>query len=97
MLRVLSPPFEPVNNLICCKTGLKWVVKRATSLLNSFEAILNVFCCPFFYTFRTGGIKAMSRSFSGANKWQNVPTQEIAVEFVYSKQQNMKDLLSQRQ
>ena len=25
-----------VNNLICCKTGLMWVVKRATSLFNSF-------------------------------------------------------------
>ena len=28
--------FKPVNNLICCKTGLMWVVKRATSLFNSF-------------------------------------------------------------
>ena len=27
---------KPVNNLICCKTGLIWVVKRATSLFNSF-------------------------------------------------------------
>ena len=24
------------NDLICCKTGLMWVVKRATSLFNSF-------------------------------------------------------------
>ena len=56
MLRVLPPMFKPVNNLICCKTGLMWVVKRATSLFNSFCS--NVakqvahFCCPFFGTFR---------------------------------------------
>ena len=36
MLRVLPPTFKPVNNLICCKTGLMWVVKRAISLFNSF-------------------------------------------------------------
>ena len=36
MLRVLPPTFKPVNNLICCKTGLVWVVKRITSLFNSF-------------------------------------------------------------
>ena len=36
MLRVLPPTFKPVNILICCKTGLMWVVKRATSLFNSF-------------------------------------------------------------
>ena len=28
--------FKPVNNLICCKTGFMWVVKRATSLFISF-------------------------------------------------------------
>ena len=27
---------KPVNNLICCKTGFIWVVKRATSLFNWF-------------------------------------------------------------
>ena len=32
MLRVLPPMFKPVNNLICCKTGLMWRVKRATLL-----------------------------------------------------------------
>ena len=26
--------FKPVNNLICCKTGLMWVAKRAISLFN---------------------------------------------------------------
>ena len=36
MLRILPPMFKPVNNLIFCKTGLMWVVKRATSLFNSF-------------------------------------------------------------
>ena len=35
-LRVLLAAFKPVNNLICCKTGLMWVVKRATSLFNWF-------------------------------------------------------------
>ena len=34
MLRSLPPTFKPVNNLICCKTGLMWVAKRATSLFN---------------------------------------------------------------
>ena len=38
MLRVLPRTFKPVNNLICCKTGLMWVVKRATSLFNSFSS-----------------------------------------------------------
>ena len=51
MLRVLTRMFKPVNNLICCKTGLMWVVKHATSLFNSFAAMLQdklyVFCCPF--------------------------------------------------
>ena len=28
--------FKPVNKLIFCKTGLMWVVKRSTSLFNSF-------------------------------------------------------------
>ena len=36
MLRVLPPTFKPVNNLICCKTGFMWVVKRAISLFNLF-------------------------------------------------------------
>ena len=34
MLRSLPTTFKPVNNLICCKTGLMWVVKRALSLFN---------------------------------------------------------------
>ena len=37
MVRVLPLTFKPFNNVICCiKTGLMWVVKRATSLFNSF-------------------------------------------------------------
>ena len=40
MLGVLPPMFKPVYNLICCKTGLMWVVKRATSLFNSFRSNL---------------------------------------------------------
>ena len=36
MLRGLPLMFKHVNNLICYKTGLMWVVKRPTSLFNSF-------------------------------------------------------------
>ena len=37
MLSVLPPTsVKPVNNLICCKTGLVWVLKLATSLFDSF-------------------------------------------------------------
>ena len=39
MLRVLPPTFKPINNLICCKTGLIWVVMRAISLFNSFWSV----------------------------------------------------------
>ncbi|CAH3045994.1 unnamed protein product [Porites evermanni] len=56
MVRDLPPTFKPVNNLICCKTGLMWVVKRATSLFNSFCSNVSrqvmrqrsraVYCCP---------------------------------------------------
>ena len=35
MFRVLPSTFKSVNNLICCKTGFMWVVKRGTSLFNS--------------------------------------------------------------
>ena len=48
---VLQPLFKPVNNQICCKSDLLWLVKRATYLLDSFCS--NVarqvagFCCPF--------------------------------------------------
>ena len=35
--------------MICCKKGFIWVVKRATSLFNTFcsNDKLHVFCCPF--------------------------------------------------
>ena len=58
MLHVLPLMFKPVNSLICCKTGLMWVEKRATSLFNPFCS--NVakqvarFCFPFLRTLRTG-------------------------------------------
>ena len=43
------------NNLICYKTGW-WVVKRATSLLNSIRSHgtkqVARFCCPFYRTLR---------------------------------------------
>ena len=52
MLLVLPPTFKPANNLICCKTGLIWLVKGATSLFNSFCSMrLHVFCCQSLGTF----------------------------------------------
>ena len=55
MLSVLPPTFKPVNNLICCKIGLIWVVKRATRYSTRFAALfhdkLHDFCRPFFCTF----------------------------------------------
>ena len=50
--RVLPPTFKPVINLIHCKTGLMWMVKRATSIFNCFVAMLHVFCCLFYRTLR---------------------------------------------
>ena len=53
MLHLFQPTFKPVDNLICWKTGLMWVIKPATSLYSTpFLAMLQdklrVFCCPFF-------------------------------------------------
>ena len=59
MLRVLPPTFKPLNNLICCKTGLIGWLKRATSLFNSnlvprarlIQLVLQQCCktsCTFF-------------------------------------------------
>ena len=50
--RVLPPTFKPVINLIYCKTGLMWMVKRATSIFNCFVAMLHVFGCLFYRTLR---------------------------------------------
>ena len=50
--RVLPPTFKPVINLIHCKTGLMWMVKRATSIFNCFVAMLHVFGCLFYRTLR---------------------------------------------
>ena len=44
-----------------------------------------------FKGLRADGIKAMSRGFSGGNKQSNLPIQEIAVEFVYCRQQKIKN------
>ena len=54
MLRVLPNTFKPVNNLICCKTGLLWGVKRATSLFNSFFSnVAKQVACFLLPVFRT--------------------------------------------
>ena len=48
MLRVLPLAFKPVNNLICCKTGLIWVIKRARIAI---QLVLQQYCktsCMFF-------------------------------------------------
>ena len=55
MLPVLPLTFKPINNLICCKTGLMWVVKLATS---QFNLVLQQCCktsCMFLLSvfFRT--------------------------------------------
>ena len=59
MLRVLPPMFNPVNNLICCKTDFMWVVKRTTSLFNSFcsnvEKQAARFLLPVFPYLQTRG------------------------------------------
>ena len=52
ILRVLPPTFKPVNNLICCKTGFLWVVKRAQSLFNwSCSNVAGQVACSFFGPF----------------------------------------------
>ena len=48
MLRILPPMFKPVNNLICCQTGLMWVVKHTNTAI---QLILKQCCktsCTFF-------------------------------------------------
>ena len=48
MLHVLPPTFKHVNNLICCKTGLMWVAKRAIAPFNSFCRWCCKTSCTFF-------------------------------------------------
>ena len=64
MLRVLPLTFKPVNNLICCKTGLNAVGKTWTSLFNLFcsdvarqvtRFLLPVF--PYLQSFPTLGLR----------------------------------------
>ena len=49
---VLQPMFKPVNNLICCNTGLMWIAKRATSLFNSGFAAMLQDKLDFFFAAR---------------------------------------------
>ena len=49
VLRVLPPTFKPVNNLICYKIGLMWVVKRAKSHSTLFAAMLQDKWNVFFF------------------------------------------------
>ena len=53
MLHLFQPTFKPVDNLICCKTGLMWVIKPATSLYSTpvlaiLQDKLRVFLLPVF-------------------------------------------------
>ena len=53
MLHLFQPTFKPVDNLICCKTGLMWVIKFATSLYSTpilaiLQDKLRVFLLPVF-------------------------------------------------
>ena len=43
---------------------------------------------------RTDEIKAIPRGFQGANKWKTLPMEEITVEIVYLRQQEMKTFSS---
>ena len=53
MLHLFKPTFKPVDNLICCKTGMMWVIKPATSLYSTpvlpmSEDKLRAFLLPVF-------------------------------------------------
>ena len=53
MLHLFQPTFKPVDNLICCKTGMMWVIKPATSLYSTpvlamLQDKLRVFLLPVF-------------------------------------------------
>ena len=82
MLRVLAPTFKPVNNLICYKTGLMWVFKRATSLFNSFWS--NVagqgacFWLPFFPYLKITNV-VTETAFSQIGRW-NYAVQSVVVD-----------------
>ena len=79
MLHVLAPSLKPVNNLICCKTGLMWVVKRASSLFNPFcsNVARQVFYCPLYRTL-THKFCLLKASFKCGFRWQasNLETQK---------------------
>ena len=55
MLLVLPPTKTNLATLFLARQGRTWVVKRATSVLSWFAAMLqnklHVFCCPFYCSF----------------------------------------------
>ena len=52
VLRVFPPTFTPVNNLICCQTGLMWVVKRETTAIQLvFQQCCRTSCTCFVARF----------------------------------------------
>ena len=68
MLRVLPNTFKPVNNLICCKTGLMWGVKRATSLFNSFfshvaKQVACFFVARFPYLYAESSLRSAKKMY----------------------------------
>ena len=95
MLRVLPPRSILLTTLFVARKVCRgWLCDKTRKI--AIQLVLEqccktdcmFFCWPLCCTFRTVGIKAMSRSsLRGANKWHNLPMQEIKVEFVYSKQQ----------
>ena len=58
MLHLFQPTFKPDDNLICCKAGLMWVIKPATSLYSTpvlamlRDKLRVFFVAPFFRTLR---------------------------------------------
>ena len=56
MLHLFQPTFKPDDNLICCKAGLMWVIKPATSLYSTpvlamLRDKLRVFLLPLFFPY----------------------------------------------
>ena len=70
MLHVLPPTLKPVNNLICCKRGLIWVVKCATALFNSRH------CNPYPVQQHTHLSRAYKGVSSPGPSWQTVDGKE---------------------
>ena len=66
----LPPTVKPVINLICCKTGLMWVVKRVHLYSTRFAAMLqeklHVFCFRFFRTLNGEGNENGKKKINGS-------------------------------